>query len=198
MNMRRNMRMTNEIKQLQDRPFKGVSCWPIGENIDQLKACLIGQEDTPYDGGIFKLDIHIPVRYPFEPPQVRFCTPIYHPNIDSGGRICLDILKMPPKGSWKPVHNVSTVLKSIQILMAEPNPDDPLMAEIAAEFKENKCQFNKTAKSWTQKYAVDEENKVSSKQKNQGITNSDGKRKQVAINGDHHNDNCCSEMKKPR
>lgn len=36
-------------------------------------------------------------RYPFEPPSVRFVTPIFHPNIDTSGRICLDTLKMPPK-----------------------------------------------------------------------------------------------------
>lgn len=117
------------------------------------------------------------LRYPFEPPKIRFLTPIYHPNIDNSGRICHDALKLPPKvirdfqyiinslfqhhymvdtriyvafytfqmqcclyiyfffffqGAWKPSLNISTVLTSIQLLMAEPNPDDPLMADIVS------------------------------------------------------------------
>lgn len=61
---------------------------------------------------------------------MRFITPIYHPNIDSAGRICLDILKTQPQGAWKPSLNISTILTSLQSLIAEPNPDDPLVAEI--------------------------------------------------------------------
>ena len=34
------------------------------------------------------------------------------------------------KGAWRPSLNISTILTSIQLLMAEPNPDDPLMADI--------------------------------------------------------------------
>lgn len=69
-------------------------------------------------------------RYPFEPPKVRFETPIYHPNIDNAGRICLDTLKMRPKGSWLPSINLCTLLTTIRLLMAEPNPDDGLMPDI--------------------------------------------------------------------
>lgn len=92
-------------------------------------------------------------RYPFEPPKIRFLTPIYHPNIDSAGRICLDVLKLPPKGAWRPSLNISTLLTSIQLLMAEPNPDDPLMADISSEYKYNKQLFLLNAREWTEKYA---------------------------------------------
>ncbi|EDO47887.1 predicted protein [Nematostella vectensis] len=154
--MQRNARMKRELRLLAEDPPHGASCWPVDENrIDKLEAKLIGAEGTPYHKGIFKLDIQIPERYPFEPPKVRFVTPIYHPNIDSSGRICLDTLKMPPKGMWKPALNISSVLSTILILMAEPNPDDPLMAEISNEFKYNKAQFLEKAKEWTLKFAMD-------------------------------------------
>ncbi len=71
-------------------------------------------------------------RYPFVPPCVKLTTPIYHPNIDDKGRICHDILKMPPKGDWKPCFNISSVLITLQALLSEPNPDDPLMADIVS------------------------------------------------------------------
>ncbi|AWP09738.1 putative ubiquitin-conjugating enzyme E2 T isoform 10 [Scophthalmus maximus] len=115
---------------------------------------IVGGTGTPYEGGLFSLEIKVPERYPFEPPKMRFLTPIYHPNIDNSGRICHDALKLPPKGAWKPSLNISTVLSSIQLLMAEPNPDDPLMADISSEFKYNKQLFMEKARKWTREHAV--------------------------------------------
>ncbi|KAL8129656.1 LOW QUALITY PROTEIN: hypothetical protein V2J09_018811 [Rumex salicifolius] len=112
-----------------------------------------GPEGTIYSGGIFKIRIQIPERYPFQPPIVTFATPIYHPNIDNGGRICLDILNLPPKGAWQPSLNVSTVITSIGLLLSEPNPDDGLMCEASREYKYNRQAFDLKARTMTEKFA---------------------------------------------
>lgn len=146
-------RIKKELERLKKDPPYGVSCWPKDGRLDCLEAKLMGAKETPYEGGIFKLEIRIPDRYPFEPPQVQFVTQIYHPNIDTAGRICLDVLKSPPQGSWKPSQNISTILTSIQLLLSEPNPDDGLMADISQEYKSNRPTFLRKAKEWVNLYA---------------------------------------------
>ncbi|KAI3356933.1 hypothetical protein L3Q82_003574 [Scortum barcoo] len=151
----RASRLKRELHMLSTEPPPGITCWQSGDQIDDLRAQIVGGTETPYEGGLFSLEIKVPERYPFEPPKIRFLTPIYHPNIDNSGRICHDALKLPPKvGAWKPSLNISTVLTSIQLLMAEPNPDDPLMADISSEFKYNKQLFTDKARKWTQEHAV--------------------------------------------
>eukprot|EP01018_Ginkgo_biloba_P001437 Gb_23918 [translate_table: standard] len=152
---RLSARMQREIKLLQTDPPPGVCAWPSEDHlITNVEAQIQGPEGTVYAKGIFKLQVQVPERYPFEPPNVRFVTPIYHPNIDNGGRICLDILNLPPKGAWRPSLNIATVLASIGLLLAEPNPDDGLMSDISAEYKHGRSIFDQKARSWTQKYAV--------------------------------------------
>lgn len=62
------------------RPF-GLCCWPQGA------------EGTAYAGCTFRLSLRFTSEYPFKPPTVRFETPCFHPNVDTFGNICLDILK---------------------------------------------------------------------------------------------------------
>ncbi|XP_016067067.1 PREDICTED: ubiquitin-conjugating enzyme E2 T [Miniopterus natalensis] len=151
--MQRASRLKRELSLLANEPPPGITCWQDTDQMGDLRAQIIGGANTPYEKGVFTLEVIVPERYPFEPPQIRFLTPIYHPNIDSAGRICLDILKLPPKGAWRPSLSIATVLASIQLLMSEPNPDDPLMADISSEFKYNKPAFLKSARQWTERHA---------------------------------------------
>lgn len=150
-------RLQKEIAQLIKSPPDGCVCYPTGESMGELEAKLQPMCD-PYDKGLFRVHISCGERYPHEPPNVRFVTPVYHPNIDSEGRICLNLLKMPPKGCWAPSYNIHAILAGLQILLSQPNPDDPLMADITEEYRSDYARFLRKAREQTLKYAVDDTN----------------------------------------
>ncbi|ORZ02420.1 ubiquitin-conjugating enzyme/RWD-like protein, partial [Syncephalastrum racemosum] len=135
-------------------PPPGITCYPVEDDITQLEAFIKGPPDSPYEKGMFQLEIRVPYNYPMEPPQIRFKTPIYHPNIDDNGRICADILKAGGSGTWGPALNLSTTLILLSTLMASPNPDDPLVKEIAHEFSIDHARYVANARAHTEKYAM--------------------------------------------
>merc|ERR1712147_366020 len=120
------------------------------DDIFHWDATIIGPADSPYQGGLFFVAIHFPPDYPFKPPKVNFKTKVYHPNVNSHGSICLDILKE----QWSPALTISKVLLSICSLLCDPNPDDPLVPEIARIYKTDRERYNELAREWTRKYAM--------------------------------------------
>ncbi|XP_021759503.1 ubiquitin-conjugating enzyme E2-17 kDa-like [Chenopodium quinoa] len=147
------MAMKRILKELQDirrDPPTSCSAGPVSENLYQWQATIIGPADCPYAGGVFLLSIHFPSDYPFKPPKVAFRTKVFHPNINNNGNICLDILR----DQWSPALTISKVLLSICSLLTDPNPDDPLVPEIAHMYKKDRTKYETTAQSWTLKYAM--------------------------------------------
>lgn len=145
-------RITKELEEIKNNPPIGISAGPEGTALDiyQWKASIVGPTDSPYAGGLFFLNILFPKSYPFKPPKIQFITKIYHPNIDNHGNICLDILKQ----GWSPALTIIKVLLSISSLLTDPNPDDPLLPNIAKLYKTNIKKYNETARLYTLKFAV--------------------------------------------
>ena len=143
-------RIQKELDDLRNDPPTSCSAGPVGNDMYSWEGCIFGPEDSPFVGGLFKLSIQFPVEYPFRAPHVQFKTKIYHPNINSAGLICLDILK----GQWSPALTISKVLLSITSLLTDPNPDDPFVPDIANLYKENRGVYMEHARQWTLDYAT--------------------------------------------
>lgn len=146
----RIQRELNEVAKFDEAQKKAISIETVNGSLLDLVGKITGPPDTPYEGGIFNLEIKIPQNYPFNPPKMRFTTKIWHPNISSvTGAICLDILQ----DQWAAALTIRTVLLSLQALLAAAEPDDPQDAVVAKQYKENHELFVQTAKHWTSVYA---------------------------------------------
>jgi ubiquitin-conjugating enzyme E2 D/E len=142
-------RLNKELEDMKKNDISNLSAGPINDNLFEWEGIILGPIATPYEGGVFYLSISIPSNYPFKPPSVIFKTKIYHPNINSTGNICLDILKT----QWSPALTISKILLSICSLLSDPNPNDPLVPDIANLLKNNPEMYHRTAKEWTHIYA---------------------------------------------
>ena len=144
-------RIKREYELIKEDPPANCSAGPLdSDDMFIWQATIMGPSETAYEGGVFFLDIKFPKEYPFKPPKVYFITKIYHPNINSSGAICLDILK----DQWSPALTISKVLLSICSLLTDPNPDDPLVPSIAKLYKENKKLYQTKARVFTIRYAT--------------------------------------------
>ncbi|CDK29132.1 unnamed protein product [Kuraishia capsulata CBS 1993] len=142
-------RIIKETERLVSDPVPGIKAVPHEDNLRYFDVLMEGPSSSPYESGVFKLELFLPEDYPMVAPKVRFLTKIYHPNIDRLGRICLDVLK----SNWSPALQIRTILLSIQALLGAPNPDDPLANEVAEDWKKDESNAIETAREWTVRYA---------------------------------------------
>jgi len=149
--MLRNNRALNDLKLLAKNDIpETIHSVEINQDIYGYHyVWLHGPKDTPFEGGVFKISFCLPQDYPYKPPKMSFQTKVYHPNISRDGSICIDILK----DQWSAALRLNTVILSLSSLLANPNPNDPLVPEIANEYNFDKEKYNKNVIAYVKKYA---------------------------------------------
>jgi len=141
-------RIHREIADVKKEDLGPITLSPT-DNLFVWKGSIPGPQASPYEGGVFNVDVVLATDYPFSAPKVTFSTRIYHMNISDRGNICIDILKH----NWSPALSLFKVMLSLSSLLTDPNPQDPLVPTIATEFVRNRALHDKTAREWTELYA---------------------------------------------
>ena len=131
------LRLAKEFKEIDLPPHAKINFPEEGKLMKFEVAIDLSKEDCHWKGGKYKFTVTVPYNYPHEAPKVHCDTPIYHPNIDTQGNVCLNILRQ----DWKPVLGVNPVILGLIFLFIEPNPNDPLNHDAARILRENPSLF---------------------------------------------------------
>lgn len=120
-------RLQQELVSVMQGDDGQVSAFPSGDSLFDWIGTIKGPEGTSYEGLTYRLRLQFTEDYPFKAPVVKFETGCFHPNVDSQGNICLDILKE----KWSAAFSVKSILQSIQSLLGDANVDSPLNTHAA-------------------------------------------------------------------
>ncbi|CAB4431234.1 unnamed protein product [Rhizophagus irregularis] len=157
-------RINKQLNDIINDPPPHISAGPVGDDLLHWKATIMGPFDSPYEGGVFFLDIQIPTDFPWKPPRVKFTTKIYHPNININGHIDLDILRQ----NWSPGLSISKLLLSICSFLTDPNPDCGSL-EISNIYKNDRARYEATVREWTRKYAMGDNSSIIEEQQKEQL-----------------------------
>ena len=138
---------------LTRNPIEGFSAGLVDDsNVLQWQVTIMGPPDTLYEGGFFTATMTFPRDYPNKPPDVKFKSEIWHPNVYPDGRVCISILHDAgddPMGyecaseRWSPVQTVETIMLSIISMLSSPNDESPANIDAAKMFREDYAAFKK-------------------------------------------------------
>eukprot|EP01026_Neomeris_dumetosa_P051615 TRINITY_DN45431_c0_g1_i1.p2 TRINITY_DN45431_c0_g1~~TRINITY_DN45431_c0_g1_i1.p2 ORF type:complete len:264 (-),score=29.53 TRINITY_DN45431_c0_g1_i1:858-1628(-) len=142
--------LQKELRKLKEEPCPDVElCQENLTSLTEITAKLRGPENTPYEGGEFKVRLYLPPEYPQLPPKGVFLTRIFHPNVAPNGEICVNVLKR----EWKPDYGLNRIFQVVRCLLIEPNPESALNEEAGRLIMENFDEYKRQAALFTQVHA---------------------------------------------
>uniref|UniRef100_A0A6U5AVC9 UBC core domain-containing protein n=1 Tax=Hemiselmis andersenii TaxID=464988 RepID=A0A6U5AVC9_HEMAN len=123
----------------------------VKDNMSEFHVKFHGPKDTPYEGGVWKVHVELPVNYPYKSPSIGFINRMYHPNVDEmSGSVCLDVINQ----SWSPMFDLINVFEVfLPQLLTYPNATDPLNGEAAALMIRDPEKYRAKIRECVDKYA---------------------------------------------
>merc|ERR1711977_776808 len=123
----------------------------VNDNMQEFYVRFKGPEETPFQGGLWKVHVELPDQYPYKSPSIGFVNRIFHPNIDESGSVCLDVINQ----TWSPMFDMINIFEVfLPQLLRYPNPTDPLNGEAAALLMREPRSYDARVKEYIAQYAT--------------------------------------------
>lgn len=153
--------LLNQMSEMKREPITGIAVdFANDENVyewyfvffSSRDVYIAGPGDTVFEGGIFRLKMNFPTDYPYSPPSLQFVSKFWHPNVYENGKVCISILHPPgndpmsgerPEERWNPTQSPTTILLSVQSMIADPNISSPANVDASVEWRNDKASFAK-------------------------------------------------------
>ncbi|XP_057317103.1 SUMO-conjugating enzyme UBC9-B-like [Hydractinia symbiolongicarpus] len=144
-------RLEEEYKAWQRSHPHGFQAKPSqednAENLLLWNCAIPGRPKTPWENGLYKLQLKFTKDYPYQPPNCTFNPPIFHPNVYPSGKVALSILER----DWTPQITIKQILLGIQLLLDDPNFNNPAQVEAFVLHSQGKHLYEQRVKEQAKK-----------------------------------------------
>jgi len=151
--------LKKQFKELTKDAQNGFSIGLEEDDFFKWRICFEGPQDSLYEGGLFSALLVFPQDFPNNPPEMRFETKLWHPNIYPDGRVCISILHPPGTDRfndqesaderWRPILGVESILISVLSMLVDPNTESPANIDAALQYRDDNDAWKKKVRMLT-------------------------------------------------